>query len=101
MPPPPPPPPSTLDVRIIAIFAIAAAALLCGLPPIFMRAFQSPDAPVARVSRAFAGGIILALALVRLRAWWDAFSCVSHMYSTHFAALQAAAAGPPKSQPSS
>ncbi|KAI8467378.1 MAG: Zinc/iron permease [Monoraphidium minutum] len=57
---------STLDVRIVAIFAIAAGALLCGLPPLFLRAFQSPDAPVARVARAFSGGIILALALVHI-----------------------------------
>lgn len=56
----------TLDLRIIAIFAIALGALACGLPPIFLRAFQSPDAPVARVARAFAGGIILALALVHI-----------------------------------
>lgn len=56
----------TLDVRVIAMFAIAAGALLCGLPPLFMRAFKSPDAPAARVARAFAGGIILALALVRV-----------------------------------
>ncbi|GBF90062.1 zinc-nutrition responsive transporter [Raphidocelis subcapitata] len=57
---------TTLDLRIISIFAIAAGAALCGLPPLFMRAFQSPDSAVARVARAFAGGIILALALVHI-----------------------------------
>ncbi|KAI8474633.1 MAG: ZIP family transporter [Monoraphidium minutum] len=57
---------STLDVRIIAIFAIAAGALLCGLPPLFLRAFQSADSPVSRVARAFSGGIILALALIHI-----------------------------------
>jgi len=55
-----------LDLRIIAIFAIAASALLCGLPPLFLRAFQSPDSPVARIARAFAGGVILSLALVHI-----------------------------------
>jgi hypothetical protein len=57
--------PSTLTARVIAIFAIAAAALLCGLPPLLLRAFQGPDAPVARAARAFSGGVILALSLVR------------------------------------
>lgn len=53
-------------MRILAIFMIAAGAMLCGLPPLFMRAFQSADAPVTRVARAFSGGIILALALVHI-----------------------------------
>ena len=53
-------------MRILAIFMIAAGALLCGLPPLFMRAFQSADSTAARVARAFSGGIILALALIHI-----------------------------------
>ena len=57
---------NTLDLRVAAIFVIAAAALLCGLPPLFLRAFQSADEAPARVARAFSGGLILALALVHI-----------------------------------
>jgi hypothetical protein len=54
----------TLDLRVAAIFSIFAGALLAGLLPIFVRRLASPDAPLARALRTFAGGTILGLALV-------------------------------------
>eukprot|EP00877_Chromochloris_zofingiensis_P006292 jgi/Chrzof1/1916/Cz10g26060.t1 len=57
---------NTLPLRIAALFVIFAAALLLGLPPIFLKHFQSPDAVFARLARGFAGGVILALALVHI-----------------------------------
>ena len=56
----------TLDLRIAAIFVVLAAALLMGLPPIYIKYFQKPDALFARLLRAFAGGVILSLALVHI-----------------------------------
>jgi zinc transporter 1/2/3 len=56
----------TLDLRIAAIFVVLAAAMIMGLPPIYVKYFQSPDALFARLLRAFAGGVILSLALVHI-----------------------------------
>jgi zinc transporter 1/2/3 len=56
----------TLDLRIAAIFVVFAAALIMGLPPIYAKHFQNPDALFARLLRAFAGGTILSLALVHI-----------------------------------
>eukprot|EP00877_Chromochloris_zofingiensis_P010840 jgi/Chrzof1/6009/Cz17g00160.t1 len=53
----------TLHLRIASILA---AALLLGVPPIFLKRCQSAEAAYARLTRGFAGGIILALALVHI-----------------------------------
>eukprot|EP00879_Flechtneria_rotunda_P002960 GHRR01003177.1.p1 GENE.GHRR01003177.1~~GHRR01003177.1.p1 ORF type:complete len:368 (+),score=84.80 GHRR01003177.1:176-1279(+) len=57
---------STLDLRIIAIFVILAGAVLFGLPTLVFKQFKSPDAIIPRLLRAFAGGVIVALALVHI-----------------------------------
>jgi hypothetical protein len=57
--------PLSMALRVGAIFAILAAGLLGGLPPILLRQFRASDAAPARLARAFGGGVILSLALVR------------------------------------
>eukprot|EP00882_Tetradesmus_deserticola_P002513 GHRQ01002675.1.p1 GENE.GHRQ01002675.1~~GHRQ01002675.1.p1 ORF type:complete len:375 (+),score=159.09 GHRQ01002675.1:202-1326(+) len=56
----------TLDLRIAAVFVILAGALLFGLPTLLFKQFQNPDALVPRLLRGFAGGVIVALALVHI-----------------------------------
>lgn len=48
------------------MFVILFGAVLFGLPTLLFKQFQSPDAVVPRLLRAFAGGVILALALVHI-----------------------------------
>lgn len=57
---------STLDLRIAAIFVIWMGAVLFGLPTLVFKQFRSQDAPLPRMLRAFAGGTIVALALVHI-----------------------------------
>lgn len=57
---------STLDLRIAAIFVIWMGAVLFGLPTLVFKQFRSQDAPLPRLFRAFAGGTIVALALVHI-----------------------------------
>jgi zinc transporter 1/2/3 len=57
---------NTLDLRIAAIFVVWAGALVFGLPPLLFKQFKNPDALVPRLLRAFAGGTIIALALVHI-----------------------------------
>eukprot|EP00798_Chlamydomonas_sp_ICE-L_P004112 gene4114-14215_t len=57
---------STLGLRIGAIFAILAAGLIGGVPPLIFTVFQDQGSPMSRLLRSFAGGIILALALVHI-----------------------------------
>jgi hypothetical protein len=54
----------SLELRLVALFAILAAGLLGGLAPLAARRLRSADSRMARVTRAFGGGVILALALV-------------------------------------
>uniref|UniRef100_A0A383WMG0 Zinc/iron permease n=1 Tax=Tetradesmus obliquus TaxID=3088 RepID=A0A383WMG0_TETOB len=56
----------TLDLRIAACFVILAGALLLGMPTLLLKQFQDPDATVPRLLRGFAGGVIVALALVHI-----------------------------------
>jgi zinc transporter ZupT len=48
------------------MFVILAGALLLGLPTLLLKQFQDPDAVVPRLLRGFAGGVIVALALVHI-----------------------------------
>lgn len=57
---------NTLDLRIAAIFVVWVGAVLCGLPTLVLKQFRSQDAAVSRLFRAFAGGTIVALALVHI-----------------------------------
>jgi zinc transporter 1/2/3 len=57
---------NTLDLRIAAIFVIWFGAVVFGLPTLVFKAFRSQDAPIPRLFRAFAGGTIVALALVHI-----------------------------------
>eukprot|EP00798_Chlamydomonas_sp_ICE-L_P014510 gene14510-20538_t len=57
---------STLGLRIGAIFAILAAGLIGAVPPLIFMVFQDQGSPMSRFFRAFAGGVILALALVHI-----------------------------------
>jgi hypothetical protein len=45
---------------------ILAGALMFGLPTLLIKQFQDPDATVPRLLRGFAGGVIVALALVHI-----------------------------------
>eukprot|EP00775_Hariotina_reticulata_P007796 gene7796-7993_t len=56
----------TLDLRIAAIFVIWFGAVLFGVPTLIFKQFESLDAPIPRLLRSFAGGIIMALALVHI-----------------------------------
>lgn len=57
---------NTLDLRIAAIFVVWVGAVLCGLPTLVLKQFRSQDAAMSRLFRAFAGGTIVALALVHI-----------------------------------
>lgn len=57
---------STLDLRIIAIFVVWVGAVLFGLPTLVFKQFRSQDAAMPRMFRAFAGGTVVALALVHI-----------------------------------
>lgn len=57
---------NTVDLRIAAIFVIWMGAVLFGLPTLVFKQFRSQDAPMPRLFRAFAGGTIVALALVHI-----------------------------------
>jgi hypothetical protein len=48
------------------MFVILAGALLFGLPTLLLKQFQNPEALVPRLLRGFAGGVIVALALVHI-----------------------------------
>lgn len=56
----------TLTVRLIALFTILLCGCLGGLIPILAARARSLDSPFARITRAFSGGVILALALVHI-----------------------------------
>jgi len=57
---------NTLDLRIASIFVIWVGAVLFGLPTLVCKQFRSVDAVMPRLLRAFAGGTIVALALVHI-----------------------------------
>jgi zinc transporter 1/2/3 len=56
----------TLDLRIIAIFVVWVGAVVFGLPTLVFKQFRSQDAAMPRMFRAFAGGTVVALALVHI-----------------------------------
>lgn len=60
------PPQDTLDVRIIAIFAILLAGLLGGLAPLLIKCFRNASHPATLILRALSAGVILALALIHV-----------------------------------
>jgi hypothetical protein len=57
------------------MFVILAGALLFGLPTLLLKQFQDPDAVVPRLLRGFAGGVIVALALVHIIPSVSVTSC--------------------------
>ncbi|KAL6752532.1 Zinc/iron permease [Haematococcus lacustris] len=56
----------TQDIRIAALFAILFTGLLGGLPPLYLKVFRTPGAPIPRLLRAMSAGIILALACIHI-----------------------------------
>ncbi|GFH14476.1 uncharacterized protein HaLaN_10537, partial [Haematococcus lacustris] len=56
----------TQDIRIAALFAILFTGLLGGLPPLYIKVFRKPGAPLPRLLRAMSAGIILALACIHI-----------------------------------
>jgi solute carrier family 39 (zinc transporter), member 1/2/3 len=57
---------TALQLRVAAIFVIFVGSLLGALPPLLSVKFGPPSASVGSALRAFAGGVILALALVHI-----------------------------------
>eukprot|EP00878_Enallax_costatus_P000535 GHUV01000630.1.p1 GENE.GHUV01000630.1~~GHUV01000630.1.p1 ORF type:complete len:388 (+),score=25.50 GHUV01000630.1:179-1342(+) len=57
---------STLDLRIAAIFVVWFGAVLFGLPTLVLKQFRDSEAVLPRLLRSFAGGVIIALALVHI-----------------------------------
>ncbi|KAG2485133.1 hypothetical protein HYH03_016120 [Edaphochlamys debaryana] len=56
----------TLGLRIAAVFIILAAGLIGGVPPLYTRALRDADSIYTFLIRAFAAGVIMALALVHI-----------------------------------
>jgi hypothetical protein len=70
------------------MFVILAGALLFGLPTLLIKQFQDQEAVVPRLLRGFAGGVIVALALVHIV---PSVSVPSHQCPAAAAAAAAAA----------